>query len=141
MCHHAPDRQTIRRHASRPHPSPSPERLRQSSAVGRDNSVKNHPSREIFTETKHNRIVDSEKIKHRPQSIHLIPIFQKEQTDIFIDRDKPGENGANGAIESRRQKPAKRVLWKPPLPRDKSRTIIGGTDATPEAKPVRNTET
>ncbi|KAG2277274.1 hypothetical protein Bca4012_042453 [Brassica carinata] len=82
------DRQTIRRHASRPQPSPSPERLHRSSAIGRDNSVKNHPSRENFTETKSNRIVDSEKIKHRLQSIHLILIFQIERTVIFKDRDK-----------------------------------------------------
>ncbi|KAF3564746.1 hypothetical protein DY000_02012730 [Brassica cretica] len=64
-----------------------------------------------------------------------------EEKSLNRQSNRASENGANGTAKSRRQKPAKRVLWKPPLPRYKSRTVIGGTDATPEAKPVGNTET
>ncbi|KAH0911324.1 hypothetical protein HID58_034645, partial [Brassica napus] len=100
--HHVSDRHTIREHASRPEPSPSPERLRRRSAISRDNSVKNHPCREASH--KQNATESSiQKRYHRLQSIHLIPM--------------------------KRQKPAKRVLRKPPLPRSKRRTIIEGCNA------------
>ncbi|KAH0930241.1 LOW QUALITY PROTEIN: hypothetical protein HID58_015968, partial [Brassica napus] len=59
------------------------------------------PMQRSIAETKRNRIIDLEKIS--PSSID--------------------------PSDSDEEKPAKRVLRKPPLPRDKSRTIIGGCNA------------
>ncbi|KAF2604544.1 hypothetical protein F2Q70_00028653 [Brassica cretica] len=139
--HHMSDRQTIRRHASRPQPSSSLERLHQSSAIGRDKSVKNHPSRE--PSQKQNAIESSIHKRYNIKEGFRRGRSRVSGKEKNLNRQSncAGKNGANGAAESRRQKPAKRVLWKPPLPRNKSRTIIGGTEAKPEAKLVGNPET
>ncbi|CAG7860970.1 unnamed protein product [Brassica rapa] len=94
--HHVSDRHTIRKHASRPEPSSSPERLRRRSAIGIDNSVKNHPCRKASQ--KRNATESSIKKRyHRLQSIHLIPMKR------WIE--KAGEAYAKEATASQRQKP------------------------------------
>ncbi|KAH0920051.1 hypothetical protein HID58_027711 [Brassica napus] len=112
--HHVSDRHTIRKRASRPEPSPSPERLRRRSAIGGDNSVKNHPCREASQ--KQNATESSiQKRYYRFQSILLIPMKSHR-----IPETEAGEACAKEATASQRQKPE---------------------DATPEAKPVGNTKT
>ncbi|CDY31357.1 BnaA02g33840D [Brassica napus] len=97
--HHVSDRHTIREHASRPEPSPSPERLRRRSAISRDNSVKNHPCREASQ--KQNATESSiQKRYHRLQSIHLIPMKSHR-----IPETEAGEACAKEATVSQKQKP------------------------------------
>ncbi|KAH0909392.1 hypothetical protein HID58_032713 [Brassica napus] len=102
--HHVSDRHTIRKHASRPEPSFSPERLRRRSAIGIDNSVKNHPCREASQ--KRNATESSIKKRyHRLQSIHLIPMKRWIESRHIIPETEAGEACAKEATASQRQKP------------------------------------
>ncbi|CAN6977011.1 unnamed protein product [Brassica rapa subsp. trilocularis] len=95
---------------------------------------------------------------NRLQSIFKPPTYLHGTTDIFIDLSKledattqtigdeetirrAGESDVEKTITSRRQKPAKTVLWKPPLPRSKAGRSSEELMQRRSPRPVGNTET
>ncbi|KAG5385850.1 hypothetical protein IGI04_037320 [Brassica rapa subsp. trilocularis] len=104
---------------------------------------------------------------NRLQSIFKPPTYLHGTTDIFIDlskledattqtigdeetirieisgepRKRAGESDVEKTITSRRQKPAKTVLWKPPLPRSKAGRSSEELMQRRSPRPVGNTET
>ncbi|CAF2088899.1 unnamed protein product [Brassica rapa] len=95
---------------------------------------------------------------NRLQSIFKPPTYLQGTTYIFIDLSKPedattqtigdeetirraGESDVDETITSRRQKPAKTVLWKPPLPSSKARHSSEELMQRRSPRPVGNTET
>lgn len=131
--HHVSDRHTIRKHASRPE-----HLLPRRGYVGDPPSAETIQWRTTHAE-KHRRNKTQPNHRFRKD----ITVFNRSiwfrwrgrsriggrEKNLNRQSNWTGENGANGATESWKQKPAKRVLRKPPLPRDKSRTIIGGCNA------------
>ncbi|KAH0894632.1 hypothetical protein HID58_057061 [Brassica napus] len=96
---------------------------------------------------------------NRLQSIFKAPTYLHGSTNTFIDQSKledattqtSGDEGTIGkradesdgeeTITFRRQKPAKTVLWKPPLPRGKARRSSEELMQRRSPRPVGNTET